>query len=56
MVTKRTGGHYPPLDDIADSVREDALRIKLDEQNDRAVQAIVDTYEVRLEDVRGTGG
>lgn len=56
MVTKRTEGHYPPLDDIADSVREDALRIKLDEQNDRAVQAIVDTYEVRLEDVRGTGG
>ena len=56
MLTKRTEGVYPPLDEIADSVREDALRIKLDEQNDRAVQAIVDTYDIRMGDVRGTGG
>jgi len=56
MLTKRTEGIYPPLEEIADSVREDALRIKLDEQNDRAVQAIVDTYDVRRGDVRGTGG
>jgi hypothetical protein len=56
MLTKRTEGLYPPLEDIADAVREDALRIKLDEQNDRAVQAIVDTYDVRMGDVRGTGG
>jgi hypothetical protein len=56
LVTKRTEGHYPPLGEIADSVREDALRVKLDEQNDRAVQAIVDTYEVRMGDVRGMGG
>ncbi len=56
MLTKRTDGLYPPLGEIADSVREDALRIKLDEQNDRAVQAIVDTYEIRMGDVRGTGG
>ncbi|HSN51945.1 MAG TPA: peptidylprolyl isomerase [Woeseiaceae bacterium] len=56
MLTKRTDGLYPPLEEIADSVREDALRIKLDEQNDRAVQAIVDTYNVRMGDVRSTGG
>jgi hypothetical protein len=56
MLTKRTEGVYPPLEEIADSVREDALRIKLDEQNDRAVQAIVDTYDIRMGDVRGTGG
>ena len=56
MVTRRTDGLYPPLEDIADSVREDALRIKLDEQNERAVQAIVDTYDIRMGDVRGTGG
>ena len=56
MLTKRTEGIYPPLEEIADSVREDALRIKLDEQNDRAVQAIVDTYDIRMGDVRGTGG
>ena len=55
MVTRRTDGLYPPLEDIADSVREDALRIKLDEQNERAVQAIVDTYDIRMGDVRGTG-
>jgi hypothetical protein len=56
MLTKRTEGVYPPLEEIADSVREDALRIKLDEQNDRAVQAIVDTYDIRMGDVRSTGG
>lgn len=53
MLTKRTDGRYPSLEEIADSVREDALRIELDEQNDRAVQAIVDTYGVRMGDVRG---
>jgi len=56
MLTKRTDGFHPPLEEIADAVREDALRIKLDEQNERAVQAIVDTYDVRMGDVRGTGG
>lgn len=55
MVTKRTDGLYPPLEDIVDTVREDALRIKLDEQNERAVQAIVDTYEVHMGDIRGQG-
>ncbi|HSM29647.1 MAG TPA: peptidylprolyl isomerase [Woeseiaceae bacterium] len=55
MVTRRTEGAYPPLEEIADSVREDALRIKLDKQNERAVQAIVDTYDIRMGDVRGTG-
>ena len=56
MVTRRTEGFYPPLEQVADSVREDALRIKLDEQNERAVQAIVDTYDIRMGDVRGSGG
>jgi hypothetical protein len=56
MVTRRTEGLYPPLEDIEDTVREDVLRIRLDEQNERAVQAIVDTYDVRMGDVRGSGG
>jgi parvulin-like peptidyl-prolyl isomerase len=56
MVTKRKDGFYPPLEEIADLVREDALRIKLDEQNERAVQTIVDTYDVRIDDVRGADG
>lgn len=55
LVTRRSDGFYPPLEEIADAVREDALRIKLDEQNERAVRAIVDTYEVRMDDVRGSG-
>ena len=55
MLTRRTDGLYPPLEEIADTVREDALRVKLEEQNERAVQAIVDTYDVRMGDVRGTG-
>ena len=54
MLTRRTDGLYPPLEDIVETVREDALRVKLDEQNERAVQAIVDTYEVRIGDVRGS--
>ncbi len=56
MVTKRKDGFYRPLEEIADLVREDALRIKLDEQNERAVQTIVDTYDVRIGDVRGADG
>ena len=56
MVSKRTDGVYPPLEAIEEAVREDALRIKLDEQNERAVQTIVETYEVRMGDVRGGGG
>ncbi len=56
MLTKRTEGIYPPLEEIADAVRDDALRIKLEEQNERAVEAIVDTYDVRMGDVRGMGG
>lgn len=56
MVSKRTDGVYPPLEEIEETVREDALRIKLDEQNERAVQTIVETYEVRMGDVRGGGG
>lgn len=56
MLTKRTEGFYPPLENIEDTVREDALRVKLDEQNERAVRAIVDTYDVRMGDVRGAGG
>jgi hypothetical protein len=56
MVTKRQDGFYPPLEEVADVVREDALRIKLDEQNERAVQAIVDTYDVRVDDLHGADG
>lgn len=53
MLTKRTDGLYPTLEDIEETVREDALRIKIDEQNDIAVQTIVDTYDVTMNYVPG---
>ena len=56
MLTKRTDGFYPPLEEIVDAVREDALRLTLVRANDKAVQAIIDTYDVRMGDLRGTGG
>lgn len=53
MLTKRTDGFYPSLEEIEDTVREDALRLALARENDRAVQAIVDTYDVRVDLGRG---
>jgi parvulin-like peptidyl-prolyl isomerase len=54
LLTKRADGFYPPLDEIVDTVREDALRLALVRANDRAVQAIIDTYDVRMD--LGPGG
>lgn len=48
MLGKRTEGRYPELAEIEDSVRDDALRVAINEQNELAVQAIVDTYDVRM--------
>ena len=53
MLTKRIEGVQPPLEDIYDAVREDALRLALVRANDKAEQAIVDTYEVRMDYKRG---
>ena len=55
LLTKRTDGVYPSLADIEAAVREDATRVKVNDQNDRAVQAIVDTYDVRV-DFAAVGG
>jgi hypothetical protein len=49
MLTRRTEGLYPPLEDIVDAVREDALRLAIIRENDKAVQAIVNTYDVRMD-------
>jgi parvulin-like peptidyl-prolyl isomerase len=48
LLTKRTEGLHPPLEEIRDVVREDALRLAIIHANDKAVQAIVDTYDVRM--------
>ena len=53
MLTKRTDGLYPPLAEINDAVRDDVTRVRINEQNDLAVQAIVDTYDVRMNYVSG---
>lgn len=55
MLTKRTEGTYPPLAEISESVRDDALRIAINEKNELAVQAIVGTYDVRMNFETGAG-
>ncbi len=47
MLTKKVQGRYPELSDIEDAVRDDAERMAVAEQKKEAIQAIVDTYEVR---------
>ena len=49
LVSKRTEGYYPDLAEIEAAVRDDALREALVEQNALAEQAIIDTYDVRIE-------
>ena len=49
MLTKLTEGIHPPLEEIEAAVREDALRLAIIRANDKAVQAIVDTYDVRMD-------
>ena len=47
MLLRRTDGRFPTLAEIEDTVREDVLREKIARQKEAAIQAIVDTYEVR---------
>ena len=49
MLTRRTDGNYPGLSEIEATVRDDAERIAINELNELAVQAIVDTYDVRMD-------
>lgn len=48
MLSNRTNGSYPALSEIEGAVRDDALRIAINEQNELAVDAIVDTYDVQV--------
>jgi hypothetical protein len=47
LLTRNIEGRYPELAEVADRVRGDAEREAIKEQQDKAIQAIVDTYEVR---------
>jgi hypothetical protein len=47
MLTRKVEGRYPELAEVEASVRDDAEREAIAAQKDKAIQAIVDTYEVR---------
>jgi len=47
MLTRRAEGRYPELAEIEAAVRDDAERDAIAALKDDAIQAIVDTYEVR---------
>ncbi len=47
MLTRKADGRYPELMEVEPGVRDDAEREVLAAQKDKAIQAIVDTYEVR---------
>ena len=49
MLTRRIDGNQPELSEIEAAVRDDAERIAINELNELAVQAIVDTYDVRMD-------
>ena len=54
--TRNVAGRYPELVEVASSVRDDAEREAIAAQKDKAIQAIVDTYEVRRNFERQTVG
>lgn len=47
MLTKSVEGRLPELTEVIDRVRADAEREAMDAMQEEAIQAIVDTYEVR---------
>jgi hypothetical protein len=47
MLVRKADGRYPELAEIADTVGRDAEREAVQNLQDEAIQAIVDTYEIR---------
>ena len=47
MLTRNSAGRFPDLVEVELAVRDDAEREAIREQKDKAIQAIVDTYEIR---------
>ena len=57
MLTQKAEGRYPDLSEIEAAVRSDAERQVIAEQKSQAIQAIVDTYEIRTSlERRSTSG
>ncbi len=47
LLTRKAEGRYPELTEVESSVRDDAEREAIKALKDKAIKAIVDTYEVR---------
>ncbi len=47
LLTREAAGRFPKLEEIETAVRDDAEREAIAKQKDQAIQAIVDTYDVR---------
>jgi len=47
LMPRKADARIPELDEVLDTVRYDAERDAINAQKDKAIQAIVDTYEVR---------
>ena len=47
LLARNVAGRYPGLDEVLADVRQDAERKLLDEAQEKAIDAIVGTYEVR---------
>jgi hypothetical protein len=56
MLTRKADGRYPELAEVEASIREDTEREAIAEQKNKAIQAIVDTYEVRRVFERAAAG
>lgn len=51
MMTKRTAGYAPPLEEVRQWVEQDAIQARLKMELDRINQFIVEAYEVEIIDV-----
>ena len=56
MLTRKADGRYPELAEVEASVRDNTAREAIAEQKNKAIQAIVDTYEVRRVFERAAAG
>lgn len=54
LLTRNVPGRYPDLDEVLADVRQDAERIALEAAQEKAINAIVGTYEVRR-NLKATG-
>lgn len=49
MVTNKVAGRYPELEEVLNRVTYDAQRDYINDQNEKAIQQIIDGYDVRVE-------